>query len=263
MNRALERTGVIVDRHWLWLKWLEGALDQAGIAAVACSTSLEHAAALVHEHQPALLVVGVDESVAESGYAMELSALRLSCPDLRIVVVSAARDESAIDAALRAGADAYCLRSARSDDLLAAIHQSFSRSIYLPACGRTAPEQVTPRGRREQDDCRRLTKRELEVLGLVAEGRSNPEVARLLWLTEQTVKFHLRNVFRKLDVANRVEASNWAHLHHVISPPPPIVARRKEPCSVAASARVVPRRPIPQRATCRAPSEHAHRTRGL
>lgn len=262
MNRAIERTGVIVDRHWLWLKWLESVLDHAGIAAVACSTSLEHAAALVHEHQPALLVVGVDESVAESGYATELKALRVSCPDLRVVVVSAARDEPAIDAALRAGADAYCLRSARSDDLLAAIRQSFSRSIFLPTSGRTAPEQLTPRRRREQDDRRLLTKRELEVLGLVAEGRSNPEVARMLWLTEQTVKFHLRNVFRKLDVANRVEASSWAHLHHVM-PQQLLVARREEPCSVVASARAVPRRRVAPLPTCRVPSEQAHRSRGL
>ena len=84
----------------------------------------------------------------------------------------------------------------------------------------------------------------------------------MLWLTEQTVKFHLRNVFRKLDVANRVEASSWAHLHHVMRQSPP-VARRKEPCSVVASARAVPRRRVAPLPTCRVPSEQAHRSRGL
>jgi DNA-binding CsgD family transcriptional regulator len=60
------------------------------------------------------------------------------------------------------------------------------------------------------DDSPGLTRRELEILRLVAEGHSNAQVARMLWVTEQTVKFHLSNIYRKLDVANRTEASRWA-----------------------------------------------------
>lgn len=58
---------------------------------------------------------------------------------------------------------------------------------------------------------RALTRREREVLRLVAEGGSNKHVAATLFITEQTVKYHLQNAFRKLDVANRTEASAWAH----------------------------------------------------
>ena len=61
-----------------------------------------------------------------------------------------------------------------------------------------------------------LTKRELEILQLVAEGHSNSQLARILWVTEQTVKFHLSNIYRKLDVANRTEASRWAQLHGLL-----------------------------------------------
>jgi len=56
----------------------------------------------------------------------------------------------------------------------------------------------------------RLTRREIEILRLVAEGRSNREVGQLLWVTDQTVKFHLANAYRKLGVRNRFEASQWA-----------------------------------------------------
>ena len=65
-----------------------------------------------------------------------------------------------------------------------------------------------------------LTKREREILQLVAEGHSNSQLARMLWVTEQTVKFHLSNIYRKLDVANRTEASRWAQLHGLLEPAP-------------------------------------------
>jgi DNA-binding NarL/FixJ family response regulator len=55
-----------------------------------------------------------------------------------------------------------------------------------------------------------LTKRETQILELVSKGYSNGQVARMLWVTEQTVKFHLSNIYRKLGVANRTEASHWA-----------------------------------------------------
>jgi DNA-binding CsgD family transcriptional regulator len=69
-----------------------------------------------------------------------------------------------------------------------------------------------------------LTPRELEVLQLVASGSSNMEIAQALWVTEQTVKFHLSNVYRKLDVANRTEASHYAHVNGLVSAPPPVKA---------------------------------------
>ena len=69
------------------------------------------------------------------------------------------------------------------------------------------------------DSNRGLTKRELEILQLVAEGHSNGELARTLWVTEQTVKFHLSNIYRKLNVANRTEASRWAQLNGLLATP--------------------------------------------
>ena len=65
-----------------------------------------------------------------------------------------------------------------------------------------------------------LTRREREILQLAAAGRSNAELARRLWVTEQTVKFHLSNVYRKLNVSNRTEASRWAQLHGLLDAPP-------------------------------------------
>src|SRR5215470_14166852 len=64
----------------------------------------------------------------------------------------------------------------------------------------------------------RLTRRELDILRLVAQGRSNSQVAAILWVTEQTVKFHLANMYRKLGVSNRTEASHWAIAQGLVRP---------------------------------------------
>jgi DNA-binding NarL/FixJ family response regulator len=69
-----------------------------------------------------------------------------------------------------------------------------------------------------------LTRRESEILGLVAAGATNGEIARKLWVTEQTVKFHVSNIYRKLGVANRTEACHYAHVNGLVGPRPPLTA---------------------------------------
>jgi DNA-binding CsgD family transcriptional regulator len=73
-------------------------------------------------------------------------------------------------------------------------------------------------------DIAELTKREREILKLAAEGYSNAQLAGMLWVTEQTVKFHLSNTYRKLNVSNRTEAARWAQLHGLVPTPSRIVA---------------------------------------
>jgi DNA-binding NarL/FixJ family response regulator len=124
-----------------------------------------------------------------------------------------------IDAAFEAGASVYCIKTADADDLASAIRQAFSNSIFL-ATGRQ-PRAVQP-VRSMESNVKDLTRRELEILRLVAEGHSNSQLARMLWVTEQTVKFHLSNIYRKLEVSNRTEAGRWAQLNGLL---PQAVAR--------------------------------------
>jgi DNA-binding NarL/FixJ family response regulator len=72
---------------------------------------------------------------------------------------------------------------------------------------------------REPEPCP-LTNRELEILKSVAEGHTNARIGRALWVTEQTVKFHLSNIYRKLGVANRTEASRYALVNGLFGPSP-------------------------------------------
>ena len=119
-----------------------------------------------------------------------------------------------IDAALVAGVSAYVVKTAHPEDLASAVRQAFSHSVYLAGRRNLAPAPVEPKV--EAADEPGLTRRELEILRLVAEGQSNAQLARMLWVNEQTVKFHLSNIYRKLDVANRTEASRWAQIHGLL-----------------------------------------------
>src|SRR5205807_6268420 len=101
-------------------------------------------------------------------------------------------------------------------------------TIFLAKTATTnggAPGPLPPVAAGDEDENVALTRREREILALVAEGHSNRDLARMLWVTEQTVKFHLSNIYRKLDVANRTEASRWAQLHDLLPRMMPAVAR--------------------------------------
>jgi DNA-binding NarL/FixJ family response regulator len=204
---------VLLDPHPIWLDAVQLVLDRVGVQVVAKTTSGSEAASLVVEHRPDLLTVEID---ALPGEPDGLDVLRLGCtalPELRAIVLSAHHDPAHIDGALAAGAAAYVVKTAHPDDVASAVRQAFDHSVFMPSGQPTLGEPAEP-ARRERPGG--LTRRELEILKLVAEGHSNAAVARTLWVTEQTVKFHLSNVYRKLDVANRTEASRWAQLNGVL-----------------------------------------------
>jgi DNA-binding NarL/FixJ family response regulator len=213
VEESREPTAVLLDQLPLWLSALERILADAGVTTVAKATTTSDALLLVDEHRPDLFVLDVDmDGCLPDGLSCLREAVaRVS--SVKPVVVSASDDLQRIEAALRAGAVAYVLKRAEPEDLASAIRQMFSRSLYL-AGGNGAVRPTAP----ETADRARLTRREREILQLVAEGNTNSQVARTLWVTEQTVKFHLANIFRKLDVTNRTQASRWAHAHGVLRP---------------------------------------------
>jgi DNA-binding NarL/FixJ family response regulator len=190
-------------------------VERVGIRLIGSTTDPASALELVETYQPDVFVMTVEGQSAESGYECLRRAKALS-PGTQAIVVSAEDDPQAIDVAFAEGATAFCKKSAEADDLAVAIRQSFSRSIHLVSVSGTANAQRLW----VSDDDPELTRREVEILQLVAEGRSNSQVARLLWVTEQTVKFHLCNIYRKLNVANRTQASRWAQLHGLLSHEP-------------------------------------------
>jgi len=208
------RTAVLVDQHPLWLDTVEQVIVSVGVETVGKRSSAEGGLDLVEELRPDLLITGIEMPDGAMDGVTLVRHARARVPELRPIVLSMYDDFQHIDAAFQAGAVAYVLKKAHPDDLTSAIRQAFEHSIYL-AGGRAAPAQPVA----EPDQSPGLTRREVEILQLVSEGHSNAELARMLWVTEQTVKFHLSNIYRKLNVSNRTEASRWAQLSGLLETP--------------------------------------------
>jgi DNA-binding NarL/FixJ family response regulator len=223
-DSPLPRAAVVLDPHPLCHEGLRGVLRQLGVEVVGAARYPEAALALIDSRAPEIFVAEIETADGPSDGLDCVRAARQRHPDLAIVVLSARTDGPVVEAALAAGATSYVPKTAQPDEIATAVRRALAPAIYLVAgsdravedhsaiVGRRTVRVATPGGRTT-----RLTRRELEVLRLV-EGRSNREVAKLLWITDETVKFHLANVYRKLGVSSRAEAVAWARTNGLLEP---------------------------------------------
>jgi DNA-binding NarL/FixJ family response regulator len=215
----MRRTAVILDAHPLWLDAVEGVLERLDLDVVGKTSSFAEGRDLVSDTRPdVLLLEPFDNAGKNPGLQLMKHAQEIH-PALKTIVLSDSHETDSVDAAFEAGACAYVFKSSHPEDLASVIRQVFDVSIFLAQSHRPAPAKLNAAATPQADSNRGLTKRELEILQLVAEGHSNGELARTLWVTEQTVKFHLSNIYRKLNVANRTEASRWAQLNGLLTTP--------------------------------------------
>jgi DNA-binding NarL/FixJ family response regulator len=205
-----ERTAVIVDDQPWWLDAIAAALTNAAIRVLGTTSLLSEAAMLVESLRPSLLVVEIAIRDRPQTGLEWLAEHRSHFAELKVVVCSRNDDHAHIAAALDGAADVYVIKRAHPSDVTAAVRQLYSRSLHLPHHGQPLPP---PRLNGDFG----LTKRQIEILTLVAQGQSNQQMARYLWVTEQTIKFHLSNIYRKLGVRNRTAASRLAHTHNLAS----------------------------------------------
>ena len=202
---------------------VECVLRRVEVDVVGAATTGDDALSLVERFRPDLLVTDVAAADGDRAGLDCLVAAKQVVPGLNGVVLSLSDDDHQIDAALQAGAAAYVLKSAHPDDLASAVRQTFGHSMYLAPPGSQARQSLVA-GDGASGALAELTKRERQILVLAAEGYSNAQLAKMLWVTEQTVKFHLSNTYRKLDVANRTEAARLAQLHGLVPTPGQTVA---------------------------------------
>jgi two-component system, NarL family, response regulator LiaR len=161
---------------------------------------------LVQRTQPDLVLLDI-RMPAVDGLTC-LTQIRQRFPRVMVVILSAMDEPNVIHTALERGARAYILKHIDPRDLYSALRQSVQGTVYQML---GSPSARATNAARETG----LSDKEREVLRALVKGLSNKQIARELWLAEQTVKFHLANIYRKLGVANRTEATRYA-IHHCL-----------------------------------------------
>lgn len=210
------RSAVLLDRHPLWLEAVEKVVEGLDVDVVGKTTAPTAALALIAAKRPGLFITGIDMEEGEMDGIECVRVARERVPGLQAIVLSMRATTNDIDAALEAGAFAYVIKSAHPDDLASTIRQTFAHSVYL-STGRNSPERSGPARAAAEPNAPTLTPRETEILRLMVEGHSNAQLAKMLWVTEQTVKFHLSNIYRKLNASNRTEAARFAWRFGLVS----------------------------------------------
>ena len=167
-------------------------------------------------------VMLIDE-MDRSDLALDLiRRVKAERPTVAVILLTMGDDTGWLDAVFEAGAVGAIAKATHPAALATLVRETVSGHIIHRYKEFGQADDRLPEVLGDEDSA--LTGRELEVLRLVAAGSTNGEIARTLWVTEQTVKFHLSNVYRKLEVGNRTEASHYAHVKGLVSAPPRVVA---------------------------------------
>jgi DNA-binding NarL/FixJ family response regulator len=198
---------LIADDHQLFRDGLRALLESAPDTQVVGEAATgEEAIRLAAERQPHVILMDLQmpdmDGIEATRHILDAS------PQINILMVTMFEDDQSVFAAMRAGARGYVLKGAKHDEMLRAIRAAGSgEAIFSPSiAARLVNFFATSRRVIPADAFPELTDREREVLGLMARGQSNAEIAAELTISIKTVRNHVSNIFGKMQVADRAQA---------------------------------------------------------
>jgi DNA-binding NarL/FixJ family response regulator len=203
---------LIADDHPLILAGIKRALEEDDQFEVVAEARVgSQVLPLVSQTHPDLALL--DLRMPEMDGLACLDRIRKEHPKVKVVILSVSTDPEIVQTVLNHGAAAYVVKSVNPIDLSSALRQALEGTVFS-AVG--LPEKTA-----QQDAVKAagLTDRETTILKALARGLSNEAIGKELWVAQQTVKFHLTNIYRKLDVKNRTEAARYAYEHGLIDSP--------------------------------------------
>ena len=201
---------LIADDHRLMVEGTKQALERAGdFDVVGEAVNGVQVLPLVRRLKPDLVLL--DLRMPQMDGLTCLAKIRKEFPEMKVAILSVSQDPELIQTALKRGANAYIVKTIDPDDLAGALRQALDGNVFTTAGLTQDPGE---RAAKEAG----LTDRELGIVRAVARGLSNEAISKELWVAEQTVKFHLTNIYRKLGVSNRTEAARYAFEQGLVEP---------------------------------------------
>lgn len=192
---------ILADDHALVLEGLRSLLaTEPDISVIATATDGERLLEAVARFQPDVVITDIQMPYLDG--LTSLRTIRDLSPTIRILLLTAYTDGETLRSAVEARADGILLKTDPPDQTVQAVRQVMAGQLVFPAAARRW--LFNPPAQRSDSE---LSERENEVLALVADGLTNAQVAQRLHLSENTIKFHLQNIYQRLGVSNRTEAS--------------------------------------------------------
>jgi DNA-binding NarL/FixJ family response regulator len=193
---------LIADDHQLMVQGTKQSLEAAGgFEIVGEASNGAQVLPLVRRLKPDLVLL--DMRMPQMDGLQCLAKIRKEFPEMKVAMLSVSQDPELIQTALKRGANAYIVKTVNPDDLPGALRQAMEGNVFTTVGVSDDPGEKAAKKAG-------LTDRELVIVRAVARGLSNEAIAKELWVAEQTVKFHLTNIYRKLEVSNRTEAARYA-----------------------------------------------------
>ncbi|MBD3886091.1 response regulator transcription factor [Phormidium tenue FACHB-886] len=203
-SKTLLRVLVVEDDPVMQLGLEQFLSETAQLSIVAQVSDGYSGVEVAHRLKPDLVLMDVGLPQLDGIAATQ--QIKAELPDVRVVMLTSHYAETEVIAALAAGADAYCIKGTCLEGLLTAIAAAQEGAIYLdPQIARCMVKHFKSPTNHSQ--AVRLSERELEVLKLLVAGKSNPEIAAILYLSLSTIKTHVRSIMNKLAVDDRVQAA--------------------------------------------------------
>jgi len=207
---------LVVDDHEVVRQGLVSLLERRErFQVVAEAGTVEEAIDLARRHQPDLVVM--DVRLPDGSGIEACREIRSELPGTRVIMLTSYPDEEAVLSAIIAGASGYLLKQIRSRDLVAALEAvGRGESLLDPA----VTEKVLERVRRiasgtYTDELAQLTAQEQKILQLVAEGKTNKEIAQEVFLSDKTVKNYVSSILSKLNLQRRAQAAAFVAKHRL------------------------------------------------
>jgi two-component system, NarL family, response regulator DevR len=205
---------LVVDDHEVVRQGLVALLDRrAGFEVVAQAGTVAESIEQARQYQPDIVVM--DVRLPDGSGIEACREIRAELPDTKVIMLTSYPDEEAVMSAIIAGASGYLLKQIRARDLVAAL-ETVGRGESLLDPGVT--EKVLERVRRMAsgdvtDELSALTAQERKILMLVAEGKTNKEIAADVFLSDKTVKNYVSSILSKLDLERRAQAAAFVARH--------------------------------------------------